>query len=206
MNKYFSIVASSNVPDPLRIEANDRRYFIPVYSTHLVNPDETKSFFLRFTDWLETEGLQELADYFYNLDISSFNFRFPPHTSDKEDIMEIQTSSEDRTNKAAMQIGSFYKNYSFALDDVMGAWTLSQSNARQALIRAGFISVKRRWLATDPNATNRWVHKSLNPDNAPWNTIDYIVFDHKIRTNETIYAKGNEFTEVEEKELLKGNE
>ena len=53
MNKYFGIVASSNVQDPVRIEANDRRYFVPVYSKHKVNADETKRFFLRFTDWLE---------------------------------------------------------------------------------------------------------------------------------------------------------
>lgn len=199
MTKYFGIVASSNVPDPVRIEANDRRYFVPVYSKHREQPDETKLFFAKLTEWLEEkDGLQELADYFYNLDISNFNFRYPPHTSDKEEIMEIQTSAEDKTNKAAMQIGSFYKEYSFALDDVMGEWVLSQSNARQALKRAGFTPVKRRWLATDPNATNRWVHKSLNPDNAPWDTIDYTVFDYKSKTNATISAKGNEFIEVVE--------
>ena len=34
-NKYFNIVASSNVYDPIKIEQNDRRYFVPVYSKHL---------------------------------------------------------------------------------------------------------------------------------------------------------------------------
>ena len=89
MNKYFGIVASSNVQDPVRIEANDRRYFVPVYSKHMVDPDETKHFFVRFTDWLETEGLQELADYFYSLDISGFNFRYPPHTAEKRNYRSI---------------------------------------------------------------------------------------------------------------------
>ena len=94
VNKYFGIVASSNVQDPVRIEANDRRYFVPVYSTHSVNPDETKSFFVRFTEWLEKQdGLQDLADYFYSLDITGFSFRFPPQTVDKEDITEISTSA-----------------------------------------------------------------------------------------------------------------
>ena len=54
-NKYFNIVASSNVVDPIKIEQNDRRYFVPVYSKHLHSPDETKAFFGDLTTWLEDE-------------------------------------------------------------------------------------------------------------------------------------------------------
>ena len=185
MNKYFGIVASSNVQDPVRIEANDRRYFVPVYSKHMVDPDETKHFFVRFTEWLETEGLQELADYFYSLDISGFNFRFPPQTVDKEEITEVSTTAEDLTTKAAMEIGNVYKNYSFSVADVVSAWRISQSSAKKALKLAGFIAVKRRW-TSDPNPTSRWVHKNLNSDGKSWDQVEYKLFTSREERNPTI--------------------
>tara|TARA_B100000212_G_scaffold239469_1_gene182391 strand:+ start:1556 stop:3037 length:1482 start_codon:yes stop_codon:yes gene_type:complete len=188
VNKYFGIVASSNVQDPVRIEANDRRYFVPVYSTHKENADETKSFFVRFTDWLETEGLQELADYFYSLDISGFNFRYPPHTADKEELTEVSTTAEDLTTNAAMEIGNVYKNHSFAVADVVSTWRISQSSAKKALKLAGFIAVKRRW-TSDPNPTNRWVHKNLNPDGKSWDQVQYKLFTSRDFINPTINYK-----------------
>ena len=174
--------------DPVRIEANDRRYFVPVYSTHKENADETKSFFVRFTDWLETEGLQELADYFYSLDISGFNFRYPPHTADKEELTEVSTTAEDLTTNAAMEIGNVYKNHSFAVADVVSTWRISQSSAKKALKLAGFIAVKRRW-TSDPNPTNRWVHKNLNPDGKSWDQVQYKLFTSRDFINPTINYK-----------------
>ena len=185
VNKYFGIVASSNVQDPVRIEANDRRYFVPVYSKHKENADETKSFFLRFSDWLETEGLQELADYFYSLDISGFSFRYPPHTVDKEEITEASTTAEDLTTKAAMEIGNVYKNHSFSVADVVSTWRISQSSAKKALKLAGFIAVKRRW-TSDPNPTSRWVHKNLNSDGKSWDQVEYKLFTSREERNPTI--------------------
>lgn len=188
VNKYFGIVASSNVQDPVRIEAKDRRYFVPVYSTHKENADETKSFFVRFTDWLETEGLQELADYFYSLDISGFSFRYPPHTADKEELTEVSTTAEDLTTNAAIEIGNGYKDYSFSVADVVSTWRISQSSAKKALKLAGFIAVKRRW-TNDPNPTSRWVHKNLNPEGKSWDQVQYKLFTSRDFINPTINLK-----------------
>ena len=60
--------------------------------------NETKASLYIYRTLKEKEGLQELADYFYNLDITGFNFRFPPHTSDKEARTEISTTAEDLDN------------------------------------------------------------------------------------------------------------
>ena len=77
--KYFGIVASSNHYDPVRIEQNDRRWFVPTFSKHQENTQETKVFFSIFANWLESSnGLQEMTDYLYNLDISGYDFRSPP--------------------------------------------------------------------------------------------------------------------------------
>ena len=174
VNKYFGIVASSNVQDPVRIEANDRRYFVPVYSKHKENADETKSFFLRFTDWLETEGLQELADYFYSLDISGFSFRYPPHTSDKQDITEVSTSAEDKITQAAMEIATHYDRYIFSVMDVSRQWHVSKAEAQKALLAAGFVSHKRRW--TEGKNTRMWISKKDIPKDNDWSKVNHQVF------------------------------
>ena len=63
--------------------------------------------------------------------------------------MEISTTAEDKTNKAAIQIGLLYQEiHSFPLMMFMGGMDfISKAEAKQALKGAGFISHKRRWTA-----------------------------------------------------------
>jgi len=182
-NKYFNIVASSNVVDPIKIEQNDRRYFVPVYSTHLHSPDETKAFFGDLTTWLEDEGgLQVMANYFHNLNIKAFNFRFPPHTEAKDDITEVSTASADRVTTASIEITWRYCDCVFALDSVMAEWQMKQSDAIKALKSAGFIKIKRRWTeGLDP--TNMWIHRSLVPENNKWSEVSYTLFKRRDTDN-----------------------
>ena len=81
--KYFGIILSSNVHDPIRIEENDRRYFIPFYSSHLIDQSETKQFFKRFVSWLNLEGgLQQMCNYMHSFKLSAWDFNSPPMTPD----------------------------------------------------------------------------------------------------------------------------
>jgi hypothetical protein len=187
-NKYFNIVASSNVYDPIKIEQNDRRYFVPVYSKHLRSPDETKAFFGDLTAWLEQEGgLQVMANYLHSLNIEAFNFRFPPRTQAKEEITEVSTASEDRVTTASMEITMRYCDYVFALDNVMSEWRMKQSDAKQALLNAGFTKIKRQWGSR--NATNMWVHKTLVPENHNWGEVSYRLFKRRETDNPQHYGK-----------------
>ena len=188
-NKYFNIVASSNVVDPIKIEQNDRRYFVPVYSKHLHSPDETKAFFCDLTTWLEDEGgLKVMADYFHNLNIKAFNFRFPPHTEAKDDITEVSTASEDRVTTASMEITWRYCDCVFALDSVMAEWQMKQSDAKQTLIGSGFTRIKRRW-TEGSSPSNMWIHKSLVPENNKWSEVSYTLFKRRDTDNPHHSAK-----------------
>ena len=182
-NKYFNIVASSNVVDPIKIEQNDRRYFVPVYSTHLHSPDETKAFFGDLTTWLEDEGgLQVMANYLHSLNIEAFNFRFPPHTEAKDDITEVSTASEDRVTQASMEITLCYCDCVFALDSVMAEWQMKQSDAKQTLISSGFTKIKRRW-TEGSSPSNMWIHRSLIPENNKWSEVSYTLFKRRHTDN-----------------------
>jgi hypothetical protein len=198
-NKYFNIVASSNVHDPIRVEQNDRRYFVPVYSKHLHTPDETKQFFASFTDWLEEQdGLQAMANYLHSLNVDNFDFRFPPHTAAKSEIMETTTSGEDNTTKAAMELKMQFDDCVVSLNDVVSQWLIKQSDAKHALRSAGFTSVKRRW-AGDP--TNMWVHKSLVPEDGDWSQVGYRLFTRRESHNPQHWGEkktpSHDFIEVE---------
>jgi hypothetical protein len=184
--KYFGIIASSNVFDPIRIENNDRRWFVPTYSKHLDNSNETKSFFKGFANWLEkSDGLQTIFDYLQSLDIKNYDFRSPPNTPAKDEIMEEQTATEDNTTSASIELYELYKSYVFSPTDVTHAWKITEPSARKALKNAGFVRKKRRWLA-DSNASWRYVHKSLIPENSDWSTVQYNLFTRRTEDNPTI--------------------
>jgi hypothetical protein len=184
--KYFGIIASSNVFDPIRIESNDRRWFVPAYSKHLESTKETKVFFRGFANWLEkSDGLQMIFDYLHSLDIRGYDFRSPPNTSAKDEIMEEQTATEDNTTSASIELYELYKNCVFSATDVMHAWKITEPSARKALKNAGFVSVYRRWVSSN-NATRRWVHKTLVPKDSEWDNIEYKLFTRRIEDNPTI--------------------
>jgi len=189
--KYFGIIASSNVFDPIRIESNDRRWFVPAYSKHLDNCNETKAFFRGFANWLEkSDGLQMIFDYLHSLDIRGYDFRSPPNTSAKDEIMEEQTATEDNTTSASIELYELYKNCVFSPTDVTHAWKITEPSARKALMNAGFVSVKRRWVSGKGiNPTSRYVHKTLVPTDSNWDNVEYKLFTRRIEDNPTINMK-----------------
>ena len=184
--KYFGIIASSNVFDPIRIESNDRRWFVPAYSKHLESTKETKVFFRGFANWLEkSDGLQMIFDYLHSLDIRGYDFRSPPNTSAKDEIMEEQTATEDNTTSASIELYEQYKHCVFSPTDVTHAWKITEPSARKALKNAGFVSVKRRWVSGN-NPSSRYVHKTLVPTDGNWETVQYTLFTRRIEDNPTI--------------------
>ena len=166
--KYFRVVLSSNFDDPVKIEQTDRRHFVSHFSTHLEDQAETKQFYKRFYNWLEKEGgYQHMCNWFWSLDLSDQDFRFPPMTEEKDAITEVETSAEGNIELASMELKNQYDFVSISLKQTQDYWNLSQGNARKALANAGkalanagFHKLKRRWLGADQNPTNRYVHYS----------------------------------------------
>ena len=117
----------------------------------------------------------------FSLNIEAFNVRFPPHTEAKDDITEVSTASEDRVTTASMEITLRYSDCVFALDSVMAEWAMKQSDAKQALLNAGFTKIKRQWGGRNP--TNMWVHKTLVPKNHNWSEVSYTLFKRRDTDN-----------------------
>lgn len=184
--KFLSVVCSSNKETPMPIGHTDRRWFIPWFSTHAVSPAESKVWFTKtFAPWIkEPENLQEVINYLYSLDIRSISFNDPPMTDDKELLMETVSAPKDNRIVASMQIEAVYKDYVFALGVVKAEWKMTQGNARQALLDAGFVKYRRRWAT---NTIDLYIHQSLLPDDPnktdSWDDISYNIFtkrDYKL--------------------------
>ncbi len=137
---------------------------MPVYSTHLHDKDETKLFFNDFVRWLQLEGgLQQMCNYFHSYDLAGWDFRSPPMTKDKEDLMETETSQDQKAEKATLEILTLHKDKVFSLVDVQNTWGLSTYNARKVLLSSGFEKKKRRW--GSKASVNGWVHSSYIQNN-----------------------------------------
>ena len=166
--KYFGIYLTSNEEYPVRIENNDRRFFVPCFSQHLKTPEETHEFYKNtFLAWLKNEdGYQTMLNYFHALDISGFNFLRPPMTPSKEALMETEDNASQLTHRVSLMLQNEYKDYAFKLEAVVKKWRLSNYYAAKALKSAGFKQKRSRHFDTDEHKAERlWVHHSFDFDN-----------------------------------------
>jgi len=170
--KYFAIYLSSNVEDPVRVEENDRRFFITEFAHHPISQIESHQFFSeRLFVWLKEEGgYQTMLNFFDTLDISKFNFRSAPMTQSKRRLMETESNPLQAQQRATLVLQHSYRDYAFTPEAVQKHWKLSNFHAREALKKAGFESVRRKsWYSTveglnangkEDRAIRLWVHKS----------------------------------------------
>jgi len=165
--RYFGFYLSSNEEYPVRIEENDRRFFIPCFSKHKINDIESHQFFSNvFALWLKEQGgFQDMLNYLSTLDLTSFNFRRPPMTSAKEMLMETDTNQKQMMHRAALTLDASYKNYACTVEAVSKEFKLNLASAAEALDTAGFRKERSRHFKTDDSKTvapRMWVHKSFN--------------------------------------------
>jgi len=157
-DRYFSLVLSSNFPEPIKIEEGDRRFFVPRFSDHKISLASTREFFARFKSWLENEnGFQIMCDYFHNVDLSNMDFLLAPLTESKLEITEDETSQESKIEQAAIEISNL-ERFAFKISKVQEEFGLTQPSAKRALAMAG-CEKKRLRPKGFKNAINVYVHK-----------------------------------------------
>lgn len=88
INYYFT----SNHPDAVYLDDDDRRYFILETPTSVLD----EQFYVEFDKWYRSDGLGSLLFYFKNKDLSNFNPRaHAPSTAAKKKMVAIGRSSID---------------------------------------------------------------------------------------------------------------
>jgi hypothetical protein len=189
--KYFGIYLTSNEEYPVRIENNDRRFFVPCFSQHLNTPVESHEFYKdTFLAWLkEQDGYQIMVNYFHSLDIKGFNFLRPPMTASKEALMETDDNASQLTHRVSLMLQNDYKDYAFKLEAVVKKWKLSNYHAAKALTGAGFKSKLSRHFNTEgENGKRLWVHHSFGFDN-PYENLKLFNPDKELDSTILVHSK-----------------
>ena len=94
---YYNLIVASNSEAPLYIEEGDRRWWVPQYIRHKHSTEETSYFIAAvMIPWLESGGLQTLANHFENIakDTDIKMFTTAPSTQSKMDIMTTDKRPE----------------------------------------------------------------------------------------------------------------
>lgn len=73
---YTRFILASNEARPLRLEDNERRWYVPRKLEHLIDKEETQKFIEKISAELEAPGfLDAVYDWFMEYDISEFNHK-----------------------------------------------------------------------------------------------------------------------------------
>ena len=88
---YTRVILASNEHRPLKVDNSERRWFVPKRLEHKVNPEETQLFISRLSEWLETDGLATIHNWFMEYDITDFNHK---HINQTESLKEMIDASK----------------------------------------------------------------------------------------------------------------
>jgi len=159
-DKHFGLYLSTNHREPVKVEKDDRRFFIPAFSEHKHSPEESDEFFTKFVNWLERDdGFQIMLNFLSCLDISQHSFRRPPMTESKSYLMEHERTPDQKALRVSIYLADqTHKLMGYTMEVVQEHWKLTPAYAKMALQKAGFVSVKRRWIIGEL-PFHLWIHE-----------------------------------------------
>lgn len=147
---YTRVILASNERRPLRLDANERRWFAPKYMEHRVSLEETQRFIDQLAKWLETPGaIEAVYDFFMAVDLSEFNPKFIHKTDTlKSMIAQSKNSYEDAVESFLdnNQVFRYEKLKEFI--ETEGIRSPSDAALRNILIEKKYHS-KRLWINDD---------------------------------------------------------
>ena len=159
-DKHFGLYLSTNHREPVKVEKDDRRFFIPAFSEHKHSPEESDYFFSKFVQWLEQDdGFQIMLNFLSCLDISQHSFRRPPMTESKSYLMEHERSPDQKAHRVSIYLADHaHRQMGYTLEVVQEHWRLTPAYAKMALQKAGYASKRLRWIIGEP-PFHLWVHE-----------------------------------------------
>jgi len=89
MQKVFTrVILATNELRPLKLEANERRWFAPNYMNHLINNKETQTFIAMLAEWLDNGGLDAVHRWFMSYSVEGFNHKSIYQTTTLKGMIE----------------------------------------------------------------------------------------------------------------------
>jgi hypothetical protein len=164
VTKYFGFVITSNKRHPIRVETTDRRHFFTSYSK--VSTD-TPDFMFKLFEWLKNEnGLQEIYDYLWTIDITNFDVRDCPLSETKTELMEIESFAEQGSHLALLYVNE-HLDLLYKPRELSEKFKITGAEAQQVLRQAGFEATNsKRWIKGKAPFV-LWKHTTNKFDDTP---------------------------------------
>jgi len=105
---FTRFILASNENRPLRLDSDERRWYVPKRLSHRSSKEETQEFIVRLAAALETPGyLNSIFQFFMEFDIRDFNHK---HVRQSQALIEMIGLSE---NSADYVFADFVENHEF---------------------------------------------------------------------------------------------
>lgn len=93
---YTRFILASNENRPLRLDDDERRWYVPKRLSHKFSKEETQEFIVRLAAALETPGyLDSIFHFFMEFDISEFNHKHVRQSQALVDMIGLSENSSD---------------------------------------------------------------------------------------------------------------
>ena len=120
---FCNVIAFSNHTDALKIDENDRRWW--VIKTK-VSPKEPK-YYSELFQWLETDGPAEFLQYLKNMDLSDFDYAAPPPvTKAKIEMIEESRSEVETCIRDAHEMKTGVFEHDIVSTEIVTIWVQNQ--------------------------------------------------------------------------------
>jgi len=160
---YTRFILTSNEDEPLKLEEQDRRWYVVEKITHPVSEEETKAFYKRYGEWAANpDNLSTVYNYYMSIDLSDFE---PKQHVRTEAFWEMLQQGQSLHDHVAQDWMTDHPVFTYK--------ELTQHfDAREAgivfkkLKDAGYVSKQPYQNVIDPRTgtTNKdkyWAHKSM---------------------------------------------
>jgi hypothetical protein len=87
---YCNLIAFSNHADALKLDPNDRRWWV----IHTTVKPKSPGYYVKLFDWLKTDGPGYFLQYLLDFDLSKFNHAAPPPVTKAKKVMIADSRSE----------------------------------------------------------------------------------------------------------------
>lgn len=78
---YSRVILASNEKRPLKLDENERRWFVPTYLKHKVDREETTGFISELDEWVNNNGLEAIYNFLLQRNLNNFDPYSCPRTS-----------------------------------------------------------------------------------------------------------------------------
>jgi adenosyl cobinamide kinase/adenosyl cobinamide phosphate guanylyltransferase len=151
---YTRVILATNELRPLRLEANERRWFAPTYMKHRVDDTETQAFIAKLVVWLDDGGLDAVHEWFMSYSLEGFNHKSIYQTPTLKSMIENSVPVLVDQLKEWLEV-----NAVFTWSELKEKFNAADDLLKKYLVELGM--VKKR-LVIEGRTLTLWFRNGLN--------------------------------------------